>query len=268
MNKIFKFTLSALFGISLMSCSADEFPTYDGDPYLQFNVESTGSKTVPSGAGSVQAVIDYGTYKPVTGTNQVKLVYDAAASTAVPGVDFTLVNNGISEITAGQSTGTFKVNVLESGATAIPKFAVFHLSSPTLPLADVNQTYTLAMSLKCSVNYFLGSTGVFNYTGWWNDPGQFLIEQGSAPNTLNVVDFLDTGVDLVVKYDDAGIVTFAEQSTGVDYQAGPNKYTIKMSQSGAVSTYDACSRKLTINAFWFVPNVGSFGEKTEVFQGN
>ena len=266
MNRIIKYTAVALFGLSMVACSADQFPTYDGDSAVLFNLSDKGSKTVDAGAVSAETTISYGTLKPVSGTHQVKLVYDAAASTAVPGVDFELVNGGVDDITSGEVTGEFKVKILESGATPIPKVAVFHLASDTLPLASYNQNFSLTMSLKCSVNFFLGNTGVFNYDGWWNDPSQFLISEGTAPMTLQVEDWLDTGVPLIVTYDDDGIVTFAEQSTGLNYQTGPNKYTIKMSTT-EVSTYDACARKLTIKAFWFVPNVGSFGEKTETFVG-
>ena len=254
----------------MFSCEKTDDPVYEGESYLQFNKAASGVKTVESGQVTADAIIEYGVLNAVSGNHQVNLVYDAAASTAKPGVDFTLVDGGVSQLTSGQTTGQFKVKVLESGASPVPKVAVFHLSSPTLPVASFGKDYALTMSLKCPVSVFLGTTGVFNYNGaFWNDPGQYLIiKNPGVANSLRVVDWLDTGLDFVVNYNDAGVVTFPEQSTGINYQAGPNKYTIKMSQSGAVSTYDACSRKLTINAFWFVPNVGSFGEKSEVFVGN
>lgn len=268
MKKIINKALIVGLGLFILSsCEKQDDVFYEGDSQLQFNKTASATQTVESGAVTAEALIEYGTLSPVSGTHQVQLVYDAAKSTAVPGVHFTLANGGVSEITAGQVISNFKVNVLESGATPVPKVAVFHLSSPTLPLASFGQEFALTMSLRCPVNVFLGS-GVFNYTGWWNGSGQFYLQQGTAAKTLKVVDWLDTGVDLIVKYDDAGIATFDEQSTGINYQAGPNKYTIKQSTAGAVSTYDACSRTLTLKAYWFVPNVGAYGEKTETFVGN
>ncbi len=269
MKNIISKSLIVCLSLFMFSCEKTDDPIYEGESYLQFNKAASGVKTVESGQVTADAKIEYGVLNAVSGDHQVNLVYDAAASTAVPGVDFTLVDGGVDQLTSGQTTGEFTVKVLESGASPVPKVAVFHLSSPTLPVAAFGKDYALTMSLKCPVSVFLGATGVFNYSGWWNDPGQYqIIQNPGVANSLRVVDWLDTGLDFVVNYNDEGVVTFPEQSTGINYQTGPNKYTIKMSQSGAVSTYDACSRKLTINAFWFVPNVGSFGEKTEVFVGN
>lgn len=249
----------------LSSCDKNDDLIFEGDSALQFNFGTDAGKTVESGAGTAEAVIEYGTLTAVSGAHQVKLIYDAAKSTAVPGVDFTLVNGGEETLAAGQSMGQFKVNILESGATPVPKVAVFTLSSPSLPNATFNQEYTLTMSLRCPITTLIG-TGNFNYTGWWNGSGGYQIIQGTTPNTLEVVDWLDIGVNLILKYDDNGIITFDQQDTGYPFQSGPNNYTIRMSTT-AVSTYDTCARKINLKAFWFVPNVGSFGEKTEDFTG-
>lgn len=274
MKNIINKSLIVCLSLFLLSCEKTEDVVYEGVSQLQFSKTDAATQTVESGTVSSQAVIEYGTLSPVSGTHQVQLVYDAAKSTAVPGVDFTLADGGVSTLNAGQVIGNFKVNVLESGATPVPKVAVFHLSSATLPLAQFAQDFTLTMSLRCSLSSFLGN-GVFNNNpGWFNAPngstngGQWqIIADPVNPKTLRVVDWLDIGKDLIVKYNDAGVATFEEQDSGVPYQGGPNNFTIKQSTAGAVSTYDACSRVLTLKAFWFIPNVGSFGEKTETFVG-
>lgn len=272
MKNIFNKSLIVLMSIFLLSsCDKNDDVFYEGAPLLQFSKES-GKQTVGVGDVSSEAIIEFGTQNVANSSNEVKLVFDAIKSTAVPGVDFTLVNGGVETLPSGVTYGQFKVKILESGANPVPKVAVFHLSSNTLVPASFNQEFTLTMSLKCSINYFLGANGDFNYDGYFLDPAQYqIIKDPVKPLTMRIVDFLDTGVDFVFRYDDdTRVITFDEQNTGQLYQ-GVTPITVMM-PVGAVgdvgpSTLDACGRKAIINMRFAVGAQGSFGNHAEKFTG-
>lgn len=255
----------------LSSCDKNDDVVFDGAPLLQFSKEN-GKQTVGIGEISSEAIIEFGTQNAENSSNEVKLVYDAAKSTAVPGVDFILVNDGIETLAPGVSYGQFKVKILESGASPIPKVAVFHLSSNSLVSASFNQEFALTMSLKCSIDYFLGANGTFNYDGYFYDPAQYqIIKDPTKPFTMRIVDFLDVGVDFVFTYDDdTRVITFAEQDTGQLYQ-GSTPITVMMPVGSAgdvgPSTLDACGRTATINMRFAVGALGSFGNHAETFTG-
>lgn len=274
MKNIIRNTIIACFSVFLLSsCDKTEEVIYEGPALLQFSGES-GKKTVELGQVTAEALIPFGTHTPVSVASEVKLIFDAAKSTAVPGVDFTLVNGGVEVLNAGQSYGNFKVNILESGATPVPKIAVFHLSSEALQFAPASgafaQEFTLTMSLRCSVNYFLGSGG-FNYDGDQYDPGQYLIEKvPNKPNTLRIVDFLSIGIPFVFTYDDDGVISFKEQVTGTFYQNSPITVSMPAGTAGDVgpSTMDECARKAVINMRFSIKALNlTFGNHAETFTG-
>ncbi len=267
MKNIINKTLIVCLSLFVLSCTKTEDVIFEGDTALQFSFGTTGKKSVEPAAVTAEAVIDFGTLKAVSGTHQVKLVFDAAKSTAVEGVNFTMVNGGVAEITAGQSMGQFKIKVLESGSTPIPKVAVFHLSSATLPLASFNQDYALTMALKCPPTTFVGG---FNNINFFYGAGQYLIEEvAGEANTMQIVDYPDTGLNFKFKYDDDGVVSYVEQPTGYIYSAAP--YAGKeayLYPNANQSTVDMCGRVLTLKGDFklFGTNAGWFN-KTETFTG-
>ncbi|MBP0612079.1 hypothetical protein J8J42_03335 [Chryseobacterium sp. cx-311] len=270
--KNIKFILSLfLLGLFVFSCREDHTePVYNGDSFLHFNEGVVRSEFVQIGTASKDVVISYGTIKPVVGSHQVKLVVDPVKTTAVAGTDYEIIK-GTDELTNGEVSGTFTVRLKEPVDPALTKSLVFKIESSTIATGVFDNEFTLNWKLQCLIADFMGAFGGFNYTGYWQAPGQYLIEEvPNTPNTLRIVDFLEIGFDLIVSYNDAGVVTFEPQDTGYFHPTYGQTVKIRMSQSNMPghgnSTIDMCARKLTLIANYYVTQ-GSFGNKVETFTG-
>lgn len=264
MKKLFYYIFSALMTLSIYSCSEAEPDVYNGDSLLNFNQGSKIDESVLIGTNSKDIKVTYGTIKAVTGTHQVKLVFDAAKSTAVPGVDFTIAND-THTINAGEVMGEFGVNLVEP-AQGVEKVAVFKLQSATLPYAVFDQELTLTWRLQCTIDSFLNnSTSAFFNAApeLFGGPWPVEIEMGTEPNTLIIKDYIETGYNIKLTYDANGRITFDPHQTGYMH---PTYGMISMRMSGQTSTYDACNRKMTLKAEYYV-NAGSFGDMTDQFTG-
>jgi hypothetical protein len=269
--KNIKFLLTFLvLGLIVFSCREDHTdPVYNGESLLHFNKGAASNNFVAIGSAQKDIEISYGTIKPVTGTHQVKLVLDAAASmNVVEGVDFQILNP-TDELTNGETGGTFTVRMMEPANATVAKKAVFKLQSATLGNAVFDNTYTLNWKLQCLVGNFLG-TGGFNYTGFWQAPGQYLIEAvPGVPNTLRIIDYPEIGTNFIFTYNDEGIVNFTGQDTGYVYPSAPYAgQHVWIRPNATPSTIDMCARVLTINAnFLLDPANAGWINKTEVFTG-
>lgn len=275
MKKILFLLVSFLL---VFSCKDAEQEVYDGDALLNFNKGLTSSAFVSVGETYRDVDVSFGTIKAVSGDHQVKLVLDAANSTAVEGKDFQIVQNPV-QISGGQTTANFKVRILETAATQTPKVAVFKLQSSTLPNAIFDQTYSLSMSLTCPLSYFIGN-GIFkNTTAYWMAPAgsDYIVENitTGGVNQLKIKGYLDDGSDLVVNYNPATFaVSIPLQATGYIPAAGQMAYASDPT-SGPTSSFNPCTRVLTLNVYWHVRNtagtlVGGYNGNnpaTEVFTG-
>ena len=267
MKKIFKL-LPMLFILSIVVWSCrDDNPEYTGKPYVHFNKATASSEIIMKGIGSKEVKISYGSVKAVTGSNQVKLVLDTQKSNVVEGIDFVYVKN-TDDLNDGEVSGDFTIKLLESGSSQTPKTAVFKLQSSTIENAVFNQEYTLTVSLTCPVAGFYGA--FTNTASWWNNPGgSFDIVASSVPNQMLVKDFWDLGQDLVFNYNpETFVVTMPDQNTG--YYSSANKGYIWAKQATdatKISTFNPCTRELTLNVNYYIPNVGGWGNQVEKFTG-
>ncbi|TXF76230.1 hypothetical protein [Chryseobacterium sp.] len=271
MKNLILATLSLFLTLSISSCSeADrEADFYKGDAFLNFNKGLDGNAFVVSGTGHLDYPISYGTVKPVTTSGQVKLVVDAANSTAVEGVDFQILNNATDELTPGETGGTFTLRALEAAASQTPKTVTFKLQSSSFPNAIFDQKYTLNISLTCPLSSFLGTGSFSNTTSFWNTPGGiYEIEESTTPNQLLVKDFWDIGIDMVLNYNPSTfVVTIPDQDTGYAYNATAHIWAKPSTDVTQVSSFNPCTRKMTLYVYYYVPGVGSYGNKIESFSG-
>ena len=252
--------------ITIFSCKDAESEVYDGQSMLNFNKGVAGNGFVLSSATFSDYKISYGSIKPVEGNHQVQIKFDASKSTAVLGTDFQIIN-ATDDLSAGEVGGEFTIRILKASATQEGKTATFTLSSGTLVNAGFDQTYTLNMSLTCPVTSFVGNFN--NSESFWNNPGTQveIVENPAVANQLLIKDYLDVGSDLVLNYNPTTFaVTFADQNTGFFSSANNGFIWIRPSTANA-SSFNPCTRVLTLYAVYYIPNVGSYGEKIEKFIG-
>ncbi len=268
MKNLVYFIFSGILSLSILSCSEVEPDVYAGDSYLNFNKGTTINESVLIDTDYKDFNISFGTISAVNGNHQVKLIFDAAKSTAILGVDFNIIND-TDELVTGDVGGAFPIRLVEP-AQGVVKTAVFRLQSATLPYAMFDQELVLTWRLQCTIQSFLGgaTSGFFDaksglFTG--NFPGPVEIILGSEPNTIVVKDYLEVGYDLKLKYDESGRITFDPQQTGYIHPTY-GMISIKMSSDGAPSSYDACNREMTLKANYFV-SAGTFGDMTDTFVG-
>lgn len=189
MKNIINLVLGFLMSFLIVSCETENM-TYDGESFLHFPSTTTAKLFVEKGSGSKNLTINYGTISKVKGIHTVKLVVDTQKSTAVEGVDFTILNNNVSELKDGNLNGEFIIKALESGATLAGKKVVFKLESSTLKNAVFSNVFTLDIALSCpyTQSIFNGNYKVAIDT--WEDYaiGDLItVQPGSSANQVKIL---------------------------------------------------------------------------------
>ncbi|WP_417427728.1 hypothetical protein [Halpernia sp.] len=251
--------------LSINSCTDNDALAYDGDSLLLFSApQSSADVFVFSGTGSTDYKIPFGVAKQVETDSDVTLVVDAANSTAKEGVDFTIPNKTVT-LKAGTATGVFPIKFLEGGATQSGKTVAFKLTSNSLKNAGFNQNFAINVSLTCPVATFLGD--FTNTESFFFNPGSVvsIVAAPNAQNQLIVKDYFPN--DLVLNYDpNTFVVTIPTQSCGFSYAAYGNVSVRKPSDATLVSSFNPCTRVLTLYMNYFV-SAGSFGDGQDIFEG-
>lgn len=270
MKNKFKFLLFAfgvLASLFLVSCESEVPPTYEGDARVHFIAEE-GDAFVTSGTGYTDYLVNFGALNNVSGNKQVKLVVDAAQSNAIEGVDFQILNNATAVIENGKSTGNFVVRVFEATMSQTAKHAMFKLQSSDLANATFKQEFLLSMTLTCPVSTFVGD---FQLTAswFWSAGDVFEVIQDSTPNQLRVVGFMADGSDFILKYNpDTYVVTFDTQSTGYFHSTYGAYILIRPATDVTkISTFNPCTRKMTLYMDYWMNGVGGWSNQSEVFSG-
>jgi len=263
MKKLFFIWLALCF----FACKEVEPDIYSGENMLNFNKGVTGNGFVLNSQTFADYKISYGIIKAAQAPGQVKLVFDQANSTAVLNTDFQILNNGVDDISAGEVQGDFTIRINRATATQAGKTAVFKLQSSNFPNAVFDQTFTLTMSLTCPVNTFVGNFS--NSESFWNTPGTpvEIVENTATQNQLLIKDYLDVGKDLVLTYNPTSYnVTFADQNTGA-YSSVNGGYIWMRPNTAIPSSFNPCTRIMTLYVIYYIPNVGSYPAKIEKFVG-
>jgi hypothetical protein len=167
---------------------------------------------------------------------------------------------------AGSVFGDVNLSIKESAAAAGKK-AVFKIKSSTLPSANFKNEYTVTFNLRCPVSTFVGN--FTNTESFWNNPGTpvEIVENPAVPNQLLIKDYLDVGKDLVLNYNpDTYAITFANQNTGY-FSSGNGGFIWLRPSTSKTSTFNPCTRVMTLNVYYYIPNVGAYGDQVEKFVG-
>lgn len=258
--KKFKYIIfSALASLFVLtSCELDE-RNYEGDPFISF-LKDAQSVFIDQKSGGKDVIIEYGTAQRAPGT--VATITVDPSSPAKEGTDFIFVKKE-STLSGDQVTDTFVVKFLESAATTVAKTAIFNISSPTVENGIERQKHTVTYSLRCPVTSFVGvfAAKPSLFTSGWDVE----IVQGTEPNTLIIKDYITDGFDILLKYNESGNVTFAQQATGYNHsQYGP--VTIRMASDNTPSTVNFCARTMNLRVNYVV-SAGTFGQATDTFVG-
>lgn len=185
-------------------------PTYDKGPFLTF-LQTSENVTAPT-PGYKDYELKFGTIGAVSSATDVKLT--VTGGTAVQGVDYEILNNGIAQVAAGSNQGSFIIRVFGANlSTTIPKDAIFSLSSAGIANASYNQTFKLSMTLKCTSN--LAGTYSFSTVNFYTPAnGGTLI---TSPTTGTVT--LTQSGDGVYGISDASfgawLIFYGEAATGL-----------------------------------------------------
>lgn len=260
MKKLSYLLALLILGFTLVGCRESLSDEYDGEPFLHFSNATTKNEPVLGGSVFKQVTIPFSTIKELSSNQKVTLVVDQANSTAVEGVDFDIVTKTV-DVPSGKAGGEFVIKLYESAAGATKKIATFKLKSDGIKNANFDQVYKVAMWFFCPVPSFVGDFGYKGFNGNYD----VQIVEGTKPRTLLIKDFFGvSGYDLELDYDFEGNITFKPQETGEIHQTYG---MIKIKQvAGKKSTFNTCTRELTLHANYFV-EAGSFGDKKEEFTG-
>lgn len=265
MKKILFLLMASLL---FFSCKEAEPEIYNGDSLLHFTKGDSDNAFVLLGSGSSTYKLAFGVTKPVVGNSDVKLIFDQSKSTAQLGTDFQIVSPLSTQLSAGQAIGSYDIKILEATATPTPKTAVFRLESSSLQGASWYKEFTLNIALSCPASTFVGTFQT--KTALFSSPYLIEIEEGTAPNTLVLKDYIEVGTDITVTYDPStGNVTFPTQSTG--YMNGSVNVQIKQAIDGSASKVDFCNRKLDLRVTYGPPggnySIGGVTSHTETSTG-
>ncbi|RXM40010.1 hypothetical protein BOQ62_08090 [Chryseobacterium sp. CH21] len=256
--KILKYLSIPIFALMISACSERDDAVYDGDNFVSFGAVSSEA-TVVKGSTSKEVAVVYTTLSEAKQNTEVKIAVDAANSTAVEGVDFKIINK-TDNLAAGQKVGSFKVQLLESGATETQKTITFKISSPSVGNATFNQVHTMKYSLECPFN-MSGFTGTYKVvTDTWEDysPGATItIQPGPAANqfkilsTSNIYISNPTTSYMLVTVQNNGNITVASNEA---FSYGGTTGNMNVSGTGTVNF---CTSGINISALTFSGAAGT-----------
>lgn len=252
-----------------VSCSRDTEKFYEGDPYIHFITESDQAYVFTDQQYN-DYDLEFGTVQNVDGDPNATLVFVSNNSTAVPGVDFEILNGGKGTIQNGTAKGTFKVRIFKNPAVQTGKIANFKLQSSSMTNNLDYQNFELKMSLTCPMSTFLGA-GNFSYEGWLFDADNYVIQEG-ANNTLIVKNFFANSTspadrDMILSYNPKTFaVTMPMRNTG-NFVTQYNGYIWGQTSTAQKSSFDPCTRELILYITYSIPGVGSYGDQEEYFVG-
>ncbi|WP_394675002.1 hypothetical protein [uncultured Chryseobacterium sp.] len=267
--KILKYLSIPIFALMFSACSERDDAVYDGDNFVSFGATSSEAKVV-KGTTSKEVEVKYTTLSEAKQNTEVRIAVDATNSTAVEGVDFKIVNK-TDNLAAGQKVGSFKIQLLESGAKETPKVITFKISSPTVANAKFNQTHALKYSLECpfSMSLFTGTYKVVTDT--WEDysPGATVtVQQGPAANQFKIlstnnpyISNPNTSYMLVTVQNNGNITVASNQPFIYDAPTG----SVSLTGTGTVNF---CTGSINISALTFAGAAGTASGQKFVLEKN
>jgi hypothetical protein len=251
---------------ALVGCSADEQATYqDSQAFIGFISSSVDLKVPINSSSSVDLVLRASNKSSVARTYNVSLIAaetDANIATYSFPATFT--------IPAGSYTGNLTItgtdnNLIDSRIRKI----TLQISGFGANESFDNNKAVINMVEFCAVNPVTFSGNFSSNTWWIGGPSVNQVVAGSAANTLSIKGFFSDNAarpDFNITYNpnNNNRVTFTEVFTGYTVANGP--IWARMSTNAAnVSSVDACTGRVNLWVNYFIPNVGSYGDKNEIF---
>ncbi|NIF05464.1 hypothetical protein F3J23_08425 [Chryseobacterium sp. Tr-659] len=263
------YLFSILFATSIIgtACSPSEEMNYHGDAFVHF-ITNSDQAFVFKDQDYNDYDLDFGTVQNVDGDPNAELVFNPTNSTAVKGVDFEILNGGKGIIQNGTARGVFKVRIFRASALETGKIANFTIKSSTLQNNLDYQAFQLKMSLTCSMSVFLGS-GNFEYEGWLQNPDNFVIQELPG-NKLVIKNFFmnsTTQKDMILTYNPKTFVVSMPSTNTGEYIAQYKGYIWGQTSTAQKSSFNPCTRELTLFITYSIPGVGSYGDQEEYFVG-
>lgn len=250
---------------ALVGCSADEQATYqDSQAFVGFISSSVDLKVPINSSASVDLVLRASNKSSVARTYNVSVIpteTDANIATYSFPATFT--------IPADSYTGNLTITGTDNNLidSTIRKITLQVSGFGANESFDSNKA-VVNMVEFCAVNLVTFS-GDFSSNTWWAGPNVNEVVAGSAPNTLSIKEFFSDNAaspDFIIKYDpnNNNRVTFNEVYTGVTTAQG--QIFARMSTNAAnVSFVDACTGRVNLWVNYYIPNVGAYGDKNEIF---
>lgn len=260
-----KFILIFAVALGMAGCTADDQATYSDDKaFIAFKSNVYDLKVPINASNSVDLVLQASNKVSTDRTYSVELITsetDANPATYSFPATFT--------IPANSYTGNLTVTGTDNSLVDA------NIKKLTLKVSGygVNESFdsdrvVVNIVEFCAVDLatFLGD---FSSNTWWAGPAVNEVIAGDTTNSLKIVNFFsDNAVapDFILTYDpnNNNKVTFAEVYTGVTTGQGPI-YARMSTVPSNVSLVDACTGKLSLWVNYYIPNVGGYGDKNEVF---
>lgn len=261
MKKLFILLISVA---SFVSCSDPDGVTYnDNLTYLAFEkasydlpvlVNSSSTVDVKFVASSKSNVARTYNLSVVTEeSNANPLTYSVPATVTIP------ANEYIGTVTI---TGTDN-NLLD----LVIKKLVIEVSGLNAKESTDTQKITVNVFEVCPL-VMEDFVGAFNGSLYFFNDGTFDIIEGTASNTLEIVDFFPsaTAPNWVLTYDADNNITFADRNTGFFSTVNGGFVWVRMSAATlGTSKIDPCTNKITLLVQYYIPNVGNYPNAQEVF---
>lgn len=261
MKKLFILLISVA---SFISCSDVDGVTYnDSSTYLGFQASTYNLPVVINSSSTVDVKFVASSKSNVARTynlsvvaeesNANPLTYSVPATVTIPANSY----EGVVTITGTDN------NLLDF----VVKKLVIQVSGLKSNESTDTEKITLNIYEICPlvIDDFVGT---FNGNLYYWDNGPYEIIEGSAPNTIEVVDFFPstTNPNLVLTYDANNNVTFADQSTGFYDDNGGILWLRMSAASFGPSKIDPCTNKITLKVKYHIPSLGgAYPDGEDVF---
>ncbi|MBL7869594.1 MAG: hypothetical protein JNM71_16390 [Flavobacterium lindanitolerans] len=260
MKKLFILLISVA---SFISCSDVDGVTYnDSSTYLGFQASTYNLPVVVNSSSTVDIKFVASSKSNVARTynlsvvteesNADPLTYSVPATITIPANSY----EGVATIT-GTDNGLLDFVV---------KKLVLEVSGLNAKESTDTERITINMYEVCPL-VMEDFVGVFSGNLYYWDNGDYDIIEGSAPNTLEIVDFFPstTNPNLVLTYDADNNVTFADQNTGY-YDSNGGFLWLRMSAATVgTSKIDPCTNKITLKVKYYIPNLGAYPDGEDIF---
>lgn len=250
---------------AFVGCSDVEGVTYNaGSTFLAFdqssynlpvNVNSSSTINIKFVSSSISSVArTYNLSVVSEESNANPLTYNLPATVTIPANEY----EGTLTITGTDN------NLLD----ATIKKIVFKIEGLSASESTDTEEVTVNIYEVCPLD-LATFEGDFDAATYWLGASTHYVAAGATPNTLQIEGFWEdnaTAPNFIVSYDADNVVTFLDQNTGYYSTANGGFIWARMSTVAAnVSVINPCNNTISIWVNYYIPGVGSFGDKLEVF---